>query len=246
MSTTTPAMTLTVLGAATPFPKPDEPCSGFLLQADGTSIWIDAGSGTLAELQRHVPLAAVDAIWISHLHPDHWADLLAAWNAYANDDALPRPTVFGPPGWTHRLDSALGQHGAAAKVFEVVELGDRLKTMVGPIELQAFAMHHSVPTFGVRAEASGRVMAYSADTGPCKALIELGQGADVLVMEAGASEPSEFHCTPEEVARTVGNAARVLLTHLAPGLETDVAVARFQAVSPVLVDVASVGFQLTL
>ncbi|MFC0112579.1 MBL fold metallo-hydrolase [Kibdelosporangium aridum] len=96
MSTTASAMTLTVLGAATPFPKPDEPCSGFLLQADDTSIWIDAGSGTLAELQRHVALSDVDAIWISHLHPDRWAELQAAWNAYANDESLPRPTGFGP------------------------------------------------------------------------------------------------------------------------------------------------------
>jgi ribonuclease BN (tRNA processing enzyme) len=67
------------------------------LQANDTSIWIDAGSGTLAELQRHVALSDVDAIWISHVPSDHWADLLAAWNAYtnANDEDLPRPTVFG-------------------------------------------------------------------------------------------------------------------------------------------------------
>jgi ribonuclease BN (tRNA processing enzyme) len=192
-----PTMTLTVLGAGTPFPKPDQPCSGYLLQADSTLIWIDAGSGTLAELQRHVSLGDIDAIWISHMHPDHWTDLLAVWNAYANDESLPRPNVFGPPGWAGRLDGALGQEGAAAKVFDIVELHDRVKMSVGPISLQAFAMHHSVPTFGVRAEMNGRALAYSADTGPCDALVQLAQGAELLVVDAGASEPTEFHYTPE-------------------------------------------------
>src|SRR5262249_29050461 len=124
-------LTVTVLGCVTPFPQPDRPCSGYLLEAGGHNIWVDAGSGTLAELQRHVSLADVDTIWISHLHPDHWADLLSAWNAYINDDSLPHPRVFGPPGWAGRLDAALAQEGASAKVFEVVELHDRSKIELG-------------------------------------------------------------------------------------------------------------------
>lgn len=241
-----PAMTLMVLGAATPFPKPDEPCSGYLLQAGGTAVWVDAGSGTLAELQRHVALAEVDAIWISHMHPDHWADLLAAWNAYANDEGLPRPKVFGPPGWADRLDGALGQEGAAAKVFDVVELHDRMKVEVGPIELQAFVMRHSVPTFGVRAEINGRAVAYSADTGPCDALVQLAQGAELLVVEVGASESAEFHCTPEEAADGAAAAGigQALLTHLEPGLEAAEAIRRFQGRVACGVGVARAGLSI--
>ncbi|MFC0112578.1 MBL fold metallo-hydrolase [Kibdelosporangium aridum] len=120
--------------------------------------------------------------------------------------------------------------------------------MVGPMELQAFAMHHSVPTFGVRAEANGRLLAYSADTGPCEALVELGQGTDVLVVEAGASEPVEFHCTPEEVAHATATSAprQVVLTRLAPGLDGDGAITRFGAVNARAAAIASMGLRVEL
>jgi ribonuclease BN (tRNA processing enzyme) len=189
-----------VLGCDTPFPQPGRPCSGYLLQAAGKSVGVDAGSGTLAELQRHADLADIDAIWISHMHPDHWVDLLAAWNAYINDSSLPRPQVFGPPGWTDRLDAAIGQSDASANAFAATELHDRAEFAFGPITLRAYEMHHSVPTFGLRAEHAGRVVAYSADTGPCDALVELGRDAHLLVIETGTADPQEFHCTPEEAA----------------------------------------------
>lgn len=241
-------MTLTVLGCDTPFPRPDRPCSGYLLRADGQSIWVDAGSGTLAELQRHVDLADVGVMWISHLHPDHWIDLLAAWNAYINDASLPRPQVFGPPGLADRLDAALGQAGASAKVFKIYELCDRFETQVGPISLWAYEMRHSVPTFGLRAECNGRVLGYSADTGPCEALVELSRDAHLLVVEVGANEPQEFHCTPEEAASSAvtAGAGRVVLTHLGPGLEAADAVRRFQSYAPCRVEAARVGLDITV
>lgn len=242
------AMTLTVLGAAAPFPKPDRPCSGYLLRTEDTAIWIDAGPGTFAELQRHLALGEIDAIWISHMHPDHWIDLLAAWNAYVNDDALPRPTVYGPAGWMGRFDAALGHKDAAADVFDVKEHSDRLMTMTGPINVQAISMHHSVPTFGLRAEIQGHVLAYSADTGPCQALVELAHDADLLVVEAGASKPTEFHITPEQAAETAfeAGAKRVVLTHVSPDVKAADALARFRAACPSAVDIATPGLMLAV
>lgn len=70
---------MTVLGCATPCPSVDNPCSGYLVSGGDTRVWVDAGSGTLAELQRHVRLDDLDAIWISHMHADHSADLLTAY-----------------------------------------------------------------------------------------------------------------------------------------------------------------------
>jgi ribonuclease BN (tRNA processing enzyme) len=97
------ALKLTVLGSSTPYPRPDNPCSGYLLEYSAaidspaletapfdtapigstttTTIWVDAGTGTLAELQRHTSIADLDAIWISHAHADHTADLLTAYYA---------------------------------------------------------------------------------------------------------------------------------------------------------------------
>ena len=81
-------MKLTILGTATPYPRPDNPCSGYLVQHGITSIWMDAGTGTLAELQRHIPLDRLDAIWISHAHADHcrWSAPLPwpiGWSAFS-------------------------------------------------------------------------------------------------------------------------------------------------------------------
>src|SRR5690349_6375813 len=96
---------LTVLGSATPYASADNPCSGYLVSSGDTRVWVDAGSGTLAQLQRHVPLDEVDAIWISHLHADHSADLLTCYYAALYADihlAAPIP-LYGPPGVADRL-----------------------------------------------------------------------------------------------------------------------------------------------
>lgn len=69
-------LTLTVLGAGAPYAQPDRSCSGYLLRAGHHSLWVDAGPGTLAALQRFVTLESLSAVWLSHLHAGHAADLL--------------------------------------------------------------------------------------------------------------------------------------------------------------------------
>ncbi|GCB50418.1 metallo-beta-lactamase family protein [Streptomyces sp. NL15-2K] len=94
------ALTLTVLGTASPHPQPDLPCSGYLLRDGGAEVWVDAGFGTFAELQRHTDPARLDAIWISHLHADHSADLLAAVYGLAYGGLTPDAPipVYAPAG----------------------------------------------------------------------------------------------------------------------------------------------------
>ncbi|MDQ3756935.1 MAG: MBL fold metallo-hydrolase, partial [Actinomycetota bacterium] len=74
-------LTLTVLGSDGSYPGPGGACSGYLLRGVGTTLWLDAGSGTLANLQRHVGLGDVDAIVLTHEHPDHWTDIEGYWVA---------------------------------------------------------------------------------------------------------------------------------------------------------------------
>lgn len=108
---------LTVLGSATPYASVDNPCSGYLVSGGGTRIRVDAGSGTLAQLQRHLRLDELDAIWISHLHADHGADLLTAYYAALHADiqlAAPLP-LYGPPGIAERLAHFLTHTAHAAR-----------------------------------------------------------------------------------------------------------------------------------
>ncbi|MFG1878017.1 MBL fold metallo-hydrolase [Sphaerisporangium sp. NPDC049003] len=241
-------MTLTVLGCQTPYPRPDEPCSGYLLRAEKSTIWIDAGSGTFAELQLHVQLQDINAIWISHLHPDHYSDLLSAWNAYANTPSLPQPLVFGPPGWRQRVEAMLGQPGALDEVFTPLELHDRYLTRVGPVELRAYQVEHSVPTFALQAQHRDRLFAYSADSGPCPQLVDLAQGANLLLIEAGASKSQPYHCTAEDVGdiATAAQVSGVMLTHLAPELDREQASTRVQARFTGTVDVARPGLTIQI
>src|SRR5918997_941467 len=66
---------VTVLGCSGSYPGPGSACSGYLVEDDSTKLWLDAGSGTLANLQRHIDPADLDAVVLSHEHPDHWTDL---------------------------------------------------------------------------------------------------------------------------------------------------------------------------
>jgi ribonuclease BN (tRNA processing enzyme) len=209
-----------------------------LLQAPGSAVWVDAGSGTMAEVQRHVGLDELDAIWISHLHPDHCSDLLAAYSWHANASQPRRVPVFGPPGWAGRFDPAVAADGAGkfGEIFEVQELSDGLQVVINGIRLTARAVAHTVPAFGLRAERGGRVIAYSADSGPCEALASLARDADVVVCEAGVIAPGAGHLTPEQAADLAvrSGARRLVLTHLAPGLEPADAAVRARLADPVI------------
>ncbi len=221
---------LTVLGSASPYPRPGEPCSGYLVRGEGATVWLDAGPGTLAALQERTALTDVDAIWISHLHADHVADLLPTVYALLFADlrpAKPMP-LYGPPGIGDRLGAFLGNTGPApiGQAFHVHELHDGHFAEVNGLTLATTAVEHGFPAFGVRVTDGDRVLAYSGDTGPCAALTELANGADLFLCEADGPEPSEVHLTPEDAARAAHGAGQLVLTHLGPFLTREEAAER--------------------
>ncbi|OKJ04092.1 beta-lactamase [Streptomyces sp. CB01249] len=231
---------LTVLGSATPYASVDNPCSGYLVSSGGTRVWVDAGSGTLAQLQRHVRLDEVDAIWISHLHADHSADLLTAYYAALFADirlAAPIP-LYGPPGIADRLAHFLTNTSTRSPVesaFAVHELHDGHQARVGSLTLTSRAVAHGIPAFAVRIETKGRSLVYSGDTAPCVNLTRLAEGCDVLLCEAeSAQAPTEgeqVHHTPEDAGATAGaaQAGRLIVTHVGRFLTPQQAVARASA-----------------
>lgn len=133
------------------------------------------------------------------------------------------------------------------RFFDSHELDDRHTVVVGDVTLTSRRVCHWVPTFGVRAEHGGRVLAYSGDSGPCGSLNELALDADVFVCESGATQetPSQhaYHCTPGDAGRvaSVSGADRLVLTHLAPGLPSAEAVHRAAEVYGRTVSLAEVG-----
>lgn len=227
-------MIVTTLGTSSPYPRPDDPCSSFLLEDAGTRLWIDAGPGSLAALQAHCRLEDLDAIWISHTHADHFSDLAATSYAlmYA-DISRPPLTVFGPPGWAERLRAFLTHTETPSPIedaFDIREVSDRVSATVDRLELTAVKVQHDVPCYALRVRQGSCVVAYTGDTGPCQALGVLATDAQILISEAGygvdADDPEPVHLTAAQagtVAKDNG-VQQLLLTHLA-GADVDTCVA---------------------
>ncbi|MER6424863.1 MBL fold metallo-hydrolase [Streptomyces sp. NPDC001137] len=231
-------LTLTVLGTASPHPRPGRPCSGYLLRGGGAEVWVDAGPGTFAELQRHTSPARLSAIWISHVHADHSADLLSAVYALAYGGLTPPAPVpvYAPGDCAQRLAGFFGRRDAGflSGILDFRTLCDGHTARHGDLILASRAVVHDVEAYGLRAECEGRVLAYSGDSGPCPALTELALGADLFLCEADIDahrEGEQVHLTPEDAGATAlaADASRLLVTHVGPTLTSESATKRAAA-----------------
>jgi ribonuclease BN (tRNA processing enzyme) len=185
------------------------------------------------------------------LHPDHCSDLLAAFNWTINMPNAPRLPVYGPIGWADRLAAMIPSDNATDLVnraFEIHELRDQQTIDVGDMRFSSLAVEHSVPAFGLRAEHAGRVIAYSGDTGPCTALTNLAEGADIFVCEAGATDPQRAHCTPYEAGHAAAKtrSKKLVLTHIAQGISENRAIEAAAGIAGFTVEYAAPGLHLAL
>ncbi len=216
-------MKLTVLGCAGSFPGPDSPCSSYLLEAGGFRLLVDFGTGAMSALQRFASLHCVDGVLLTHLHADHVFDacMYVVVRRYAPDGALPPIPLYAPAGAPQRLACAYGGPDEAPldDVYDFHTLTPGTQN-IGPFLVTVDRVNHPVETYGVRLEHDGRVLAYSADSAPCEALIRLAQGADAFLCEAsyldGEDNPPDLHLTGREAGEhaTKAGVGRLLLTHL--------------------------------
>ena len=214
-------LTLTVLGCCGTYASPGGACSGYLVGDGSTNVWVDAGSGTLANLQRHLGLDRVDALVLSHEHPDHWSDLEGFFNVcrfVTQREGIPVYAPAGLKGRTYNEDEA------PYLVWRDVADGDRIG--IGAIEFTFSRTDHGPETLAMRIDAAGRSIGYSADTGPDWALEALGSGLDLALCEATFQREQEGtaqHLSARqagETARAV-QAGRLLLTHLWPTMDPE-------------------------
>lgn len=227
-------MRLTVLGGCGAWPEAGQACSGYLVEHDGFRLMVDLGYATVPRLLERVTADQVDAVFISHGHPDHCADLNPLLRARTLRDDPPAPLpVYSLPG---ALDAvlALDRPGmlAGAYVLHEFTVGSRLD--IGPFRAQTCLLPHWVPNAGIRLTAGERVLAYTGDTGPSPGVVDLARGADLLLAEASyvdlIPEDSRHYLTS---ARQAGQQAQdagarhLVLTHLLPG--TDAAAAQAAA-----------------
>jgi ribonuclease BN (tRNA processing enzyme) len=222
-------MRVTVIGCSGSFAGPDSAASCYLVEADAADgrtwrILLDLGSGALGALQRYADPAAVDAVFFSHLHPDHCLDLCGYYvlRKYRPGGALPPIPVWGPAGVAERMSRAYDlpeQHGMTGE-FDFHEYAGPVA--VGPLEIQAVRVAHPVPAYGLRVTADGHTLAYTGDTGPCSALDTLAGGASLLLAEAsfrhGEENPDDLHLTGRQAGEVAvrNGVPRLVITHVPP------------------------------
>lgn len=234
---------LNVLGCQAAYPTHGNPCSGFLLNWDGVDIVLDLGYGTLEQLLSHRPNGRVDAIVITHDHPDHWLDLHGLFRLLHYgadpDQQFNKTALYCPASVVSQmtnLEPDVSIHG----VFDVHTLYDRCSYTVGPFTLSGLLLPHYVPNIGVRLEAVSQgsapfVLAYTGDTGPTPLLAELGKNADLFIVEATdrvgelakkAQDRKLMTSSEAGFWAAKSNARRLLLTHFWPGNDSREAMLR--------------------
>lgn len=218
------SLSVTVLGSAGTHPGPGRACSSYLVEADGFRALLDCGNGSLANLQQGLDVAAVDAVVLSHLHPDHFADLYGLYYARRFHPDGPRPVrVCAPAGAEHVIGHLVGDGETFGEIcrFETVAAGDT--TELGPLRVAFFAADHPVETLATRVETDGAVVAYSGDSGPTGAIAECARDADLFVCDAtwldrAGPFPAGVHMTGVQAGRAAAEAGarRLLVTHVLP------------------------------
>lgn len=242
-------MQLTVLGGSGVHPTADQACSGYLVEHDGFRLLVDPGYATLPRLLERMDANQLDAVLISHGHPDHCADLNPLLRARAlRDDPGPPLPVYALPGATDAV-LALDRPGMLAAAYTLRDIG----ADIGPFDVQIRMLPHFVPNAGIRLAAGGRVIAYTGDTGPSPEVVELARGADLLIAEATyvdnvPADSARYLSTARQAGRDAAEAgvARLLLTHLQPGTDRAAAHDAAAATFPDRIDVARTGLAIHL
>jgi ribonuclease BN (tRNA processing enzyme) len=222
---------LVVLGASGTWPNPDTATSGYLVQQDGFNLWMDSGTGTLANLQQHIELGAIDAIVISHEHPDHFVDLYPAFYAWHYGElGEPGLPVFVPTGFAQTLADvvSIDSQIAMRAAFSLTELAPGESFEVGPFRVRTEPMAHlGLPALGFRIQSDDTVLAYTGDTGPTHHIEALARESDLFLSEATWQDRPDllpFHLSARQAAIHAREAgvARLVLTHIWPTLEHEV------------------------
>jgi len=215
---------LTVLGTSGAYPGPGRMASGYLVRHERFNLVMDLGNGALSTLQTQIAYHEIDAVVVSHSHPDHCVDLYALFIARLfHPEPLPPIPLFGAAGVFDRIASLGSEVEELRQSYQVREVEPGETFELGPFRIATRPMSHWVPAMGMRIEADGQALAYSGDTGPTPELDALGRDVDVLITEASWLEGQQkgrdpFHLTARQAAEHAGRAEarRLVLSHFWP------------------------------
>jgi ribonuclease BN (tRNA processing enzyme) len=201
-------------------------------------VLLDCGNGVFAKLRAQLDYLAVDAVVLTHLHADHFLDLVPFSYALAHgprrdDDNPVRPALHAPPGARQvfrRVAGGWGSEELIENAFALHEYDAADTIEVGALRVRFTEVDHFVQAFAVEVTApGGGRLVFGADTGPSDSLVAFAQGADLLMVEATLLEPEpdgdRGHLTAREAGEHAARAGvgALVLTHITDELDESAA-----------------------
>jgi len=223
-----------VLGAGPAYTdRPGATGAAYLLRTGGEALLLDLGQGSFPALASRVEPSTLRAVLVSHLHPDHFIDLVPLRHYLRYEFSPPRRVrVIGPAGLANRIDALHAEPGFTAATLDV-EAVARGTLAIGPFEVEAGLVTHTDESYAFRVTPNGddRGLVYSGDCGRAADLLPLVRRGDTLLTEisfgAGPVSPGAMHLDGPAIGEVAANAGagRVLLTHLQMGFDPEAAIA---------------------
>ncbi len=245
-------MDLHVVGAGPSYTdRPGATGASYLLRRGDASLLLDLGQGSFPRLAGLLDPARLDGILISHLHPDHFVDLVSLRHYLRWEPPRGRRVrVVGPAGLADRIDALHAEPGFTAEALDVEALrAGRLE--VAGFEIEVAPVTHTESSFGFRVagdDPAGPGLVYSGDCGRAEDLEPLIRSGDTLLSEVsfgpGPAVEGAGHLDGPMVAglATRSGAGRVLLTHLQMGFDRAETIASVKAGFDGPVELVDPGF----
>lgn len=232
-------MRLTVLGSSASYAGPGQATAGHLVEGGGTSILLDCGHGVLANLATVADPLALDAVFISHGHIDHFADVFAlqALLRFAPEGPTAPLALYLPTGLFERMGAVLTEHARLelAAAFEIHELSAKESVVLGGLSVTPWPVDHIDPTFALVVQTDGERLCYTSDTAAGGAIAAAANGCDLLLAECTLPEQyasRAAHMTASQAASVAceAGAGALVLAHVWPTSDREAALREASAV----------------
>ncbi len=196
----------------------------------GRSVVLDLGSGSVRQLWRlGIDVRRIDAVVLSHFHPDHTADLVPLLFALGNPEfsAEGKMSILGPRGVRKLYEDLLAIYGKwitpPGLTLDIREAAPGAAADLEGVTIRCAPSGHTSESLAFRLEGEGKSLVYGGDSTACEELVSLAGCADLLILECSFPEgaPREGHLIPSQAAAVASRAGakRLVLTHFYPEAE---------------------------